>query len=234
MIYLVILLIPIVIFLSFVFYKVHQYNKIIEEAEKKFDEESTDYVSFLAGIGDSVAVSEQSYNEAKELEHRAKISPYLAHIMYPKSTTLNLYQVPLYVTTTRHNSKVLVDISETDPENKDITPYDYKTFAASFLKTYWTYKYYYQEAWYGYMLEMICNHRDQIVDMNIPDELQGCEGYKVNQFTFIALDKSLKTHPEIFCNNHHIYEDIFFDNILKTRNKETYVKSISQIIDEIK
>jgi len=139
---------------------------------------------------DKIIIDQFTYDSANKLAMDAKSSPYLQHIFNPNSNFIVLFQVPVYITTTGFVGKCLIDCIVIDLEKKTITPYDFKTFEGSFEQNYWSFKYYYQEAWYATILRLLTKP-ESFIDCTIPEQLQLIHSgeYTIEQFKFIAIDK---------------------------------------------
>jgi len=206
-----------------------------ETVLKKFREECDTYCQFcLDNIGKTI-IDAETLVFANELVYKTKVSPYLQNIFYPDSNHIVLFQVPIYLVTTRFEGKLLIDILDIDLLNKEITPYDLKTFEGSFESNYWKYKYYYQEAWYSFALNTICN-KDLFISCELPEELKLIHSgeYKIKQFKFIAIDKSLYREVEIFESYNNIIDDVFFKGYIDKGEVKVKIKSIESLIQEAK
>lgn len=202
---------------------------------KRFEDDCKEYCTFVLNYRDKIIVDETFYNEANRITLETKASPYLQHIFNPDSNLIVLFQVPIFVNTTKFSGKILIDCLVIDLVDKRITPYDFKTFEGSFESNYWKYKYYYQEAWYSWILHILCNP-DLFVDCNIPEQLKIIHsgGYSIEQFKFIAIDKSGYKNVEIFKSYPKIIEDVFFNGYIDKGSVKIPIKSIESLIEETK
>ena len=201
---------------------------------KRFDEECYNYCNFVINNPNKIIIDEENYNKHNRLALNAKASPYLQHIFSPSSNLIVLFQVEVYVATTRFSGKALIDCIVIDLFNRTITPYDFKTFEGSFESNYWKFKYYYQEAWYSYLLETL-RHPEFVVDSTIPEELKVIESedFSLQPFKFIAIDKSEYKEIEIFQSYPEIVADVFFIGHINKGDYKVRIKSISQLIEEL-
>lgn len=206
-----------------------------ETVLKKFRDECDNYCQFYIDNSDKTIIDTQTLNFANELVSQVKSSPYLQHIFYPTTNRIILFQVPIYIVTTKFEGKALIDILDIDLETKIITPYDLKTFEGSFESNYWKYKYYYQEAWYSFILNTL-SHEDLFVSCEIPEELKIIHSgeYKIEQFKFIAVDKSMYREVEVFQSYRDIVDDIVFRGYIDKGDSKVKVKSIVELVEEAK
>lgn len=202
---------------------------------KKFKDECEDYCNFHIDNSEKIIIDNDTLSLANQLVSSVKLSPYLEHLFYPSNDHIILFQVPLYVTTTKFEGKALLDIVDINLSNKTITPWDIKTFEGSFESNYWKYKYYYQEVWYSFLLETLKNP-DFFVDCKIPEELNIIHSgeFNIEQFKFIAIDKSLYKEVEIFVSYKEILEDVMFKGIINKGDYNIHIKPIEKLINEAK
>jgi hypothetical protein len=197
----------------------------------RFKEECSGYCDFYTLNKDKIIVSQEDFNLAQKLNSSTRNSPYLQHIFNPEPNTIVLFQVPIFIVTNKGSFKVLLDVVVIDLLNKTVSPYDFKTYADDFVKNYFTYKYYYQESLYTTVLELL-RLEDSIVSVEMPEELKVITSeFTIQQFKFIAIDKSLNRNIEIFESYKGLAEDVFFNGIIKKSN-EFKIKSILYLLDE--
>lgn len=206
-----------------------------ETMVKRFEEECETYCTFAINNQDKVIIDQVTFDHANRLAMSVKTSPYLNHIFEPNSNLIVLFQVPIYITTVKYVGKILIDCLVIDLENKKITPYDFKTFEGSFEQNYWSYKYYYQEAWYSAILRLL-TVPELFIDCTIPEELKLIHTgeYSIEQFKFIAIDKSQFKEVEIFESYDGIVDDVFFNGYINKGDNKIKIKSIVDLIDEAK
>jgi len=206
-----------------------------ETMVKRFEEECEVYCNFAVINTDKIIIDQFTFDNANRLAMNTRTSPYLQHIFEPNSNYIVLFQVPIYITTTKFVGKLLIDCIVIDLVNKTITPYDFKTFEGSFEQNYWSYKYYYQETWYSFILNTLCNP-EMFIDCTIPDELSLIHSgeYTIEQFTFIAIDKSEFKEVELFQSYKGIIDDVFFKGVIDKGEYKIKIKSIASLIDELK
>jgi len=202
---------------------------------KKFKEECQTYCEFHISNIDKIIIDDSTLSFAKQLVYNVKSSPYLQRLFSPNPDTIVLFQVPIFIETSKFMGKILIDILEINTTNKTTTPWDLKTFEGSFESNYWKYKYYYQESWYSFVLETLRNP-DWFVNCEIPDELAIIHSgeYTIEQFKFIAVDKSMYKEVEIFESYKGIVEDVMFKGIINKGEYVTKIKSMQSLIDEAK
>ena len=202
---------------------------------KRFEDECLNYCDFVIADLGKIVVDEENYNKNNRLALNAKSSPYLQHIFTPDSNLIVLFQVEIYLTTTRFVGKALIDCIVIDLVKKTITPYDFKTFEGSFEANYWKFKYYYQEVWYSFILNTLCNP-GMFIDCTMPEELRIIESgeYTIEQFTFIAIDKSEYKEIELFQSYKGIVDDVFFKGFIDKGDYRVKIKSIEELIEESK
>ncbi len=200
----------------------------------KFDNACSDYVTFVINNDDKIIVDEATYNHAVELNRITRESKYLTHIFDPKEGTFVLFQVPIYIEIDKFTGKALLDCLVVDTINKTIEPIDFKTYEDSFENSYWKYKYYYQEAWYVWILN--CITYGYFSKLEMPEELLSIniEEYKIKQFSFIAIDKSMNKPIIIYQSSVNLSVEVFFDGVI-TKNLSSdsvVIKSIKKLIEE--
>lgn len=202
---------------------------------EKFNTECSAYCTFVLSHLDKVIVDEDAFNEATQLINNTKASRFLTNIFQPDSNIIVLFQVAIFVTTTQFTGKALLDCIVIDLEKKTITPYDFKTFEGSFESNYWKYKYYYQEAWYGFILNTLKNE-EFYIDAKYPEQLAIILNpeFTIEQFKFIAIDKSGYKNIEIFESYSNIIEDVFFKGYIDKKTNHINIKSIQSLIEELK
>jgi len=202
---------------------------------KRFEDDCEAYCEFVLQHSDKVIVDQYTFDYANRLSMNTKSSPYLQHIFSPNSNVIVLFQVPIYITTTGFVGKCLIDCIVIDLEKKSITPYDFKTFEGSFESNYWSYKYYYQEAWYSTILRLLTKP-ESFIDCTIPEQLQLIHTgeYSIEQFKFIAIDKSEYKEIEVFESYNGIVEDVFFNGFINKGEFKVRIKSIGSLILEAK
>jgi len=206
-----------------------------ETMVKRFEEECEAYCNFAIANQDKIIIDQSTFDYANRLALNTKSSPYLRHIFEPNSNIIVLFQVPIYITTVKYVGKILIDCLVIDLEKKTITPYDFKTFEGSFEQNYWSYKYYYQEAWYSTVL-LLLTVPESFIDCDIPEELKLIHSgeFKIEQFKFIAIDKSEFKEVEIFESYDGIVIDVFFNGYINKGDQKIKIKSIGSLIDETK
>lgn len=202
---------------------------------ERFDKECKSYCDFAVQYEDKIIIDQFTYDYANRLSLTTKSSPYLQHIFEPNSNYIVLFQVPIYVTTTKFVGKCLLDCVVIDLVNKSIIPYDFKTFEGSFEHNYWVYKYYYQEAWYRWLL-LILTNKELFIDCEIPEELKIIHNseYTIDKFNFIAIDKSEYKEVEIFQSYPNIVEDVVLNGFIDKGDTKVKIKSITELIEESK
>ena len=201
----------------------------------KFAEEALPYCNFCITNKDKIIIDRETYNHANQINLDTRGSKFLTKIFNPETNTTVLFQVPIYVHTTRFEGKALIDCVIINHTDKTVTPIDFKTYEDNFTSNYWKYKYYYQEAWYKFLLETL-RHPHWFVDCEIPSELAVLhdEGYTVTDFEFVAIDKSLKRNIIVYKTYSDLYKDLFYDgNIVKNAFDIIKVKSIESLIEEM-
>lgn len=206
-----------------------------ETVLKRFKEDCGSYCQFYIDNIDKTIIDAQTLNFANELVSQVKSSPYLQHLFYPDSNHIILFQVPIYIVTSKFEGKLLIDILDIDLLNKEITPYDFKTFEGNFESNYWKYKYYYQEAWYSFILNALSNE-ELFISCEIPEELKVIHSgeYEIKQFKFIAADKSMYREVELFQSYAGIVDDVVFQGYIDKGDNKVKIKSIVGLIEEAK
>jgi len=200
---------------------------------KKFEEACNDYIQCVLSNSDKLIIDTNTYNDALELVRVTKESPHLQFIFNPKEGDIVLFQVPIYLESSKFTGKALLDCIVIDTVNKVITPIDFKTYEDYFEGNYFKYKYYYQEAWYSFLLGMLTDGESFITKLDTVEELLDVVGYTVTEFKFVAIDKSFQRNPIIFQSYKEITENIFFDGFIdKGIFNIVKVKSIQDLIKE--
>lgn len=201
---------------------------------KRFEDDCETYCTFVLNHSDKTIIDEGTYNYANRLVMNTKASPYLQNIFNPDSNLIVLFQVPIYITTTKFEGKILIDCVVIDLVKKTITPYDFKTFEGSFESNYWKFKYYYQETWYAFVLETLRNP-EWFIDCTLPEELKVIHSdFTIEQFKFIAIDKSEFKEVEVFESYKDIVSDVVFKGVIDRGDYKVRIKSIESLIDEAK
>jgi hypothetical protein len=200
---------------------------------KKFEEACNDYIQCVLYNPDKIVIDTETYNTALELVRVTKESPHLQFIFNPKEGDIVLFQVPIYIESNKFVGKALLDCIVIDTINKTITPIDFKTYEDSFEGNYWKYKYYYQEAWYSFLLNMLTDGESFITKLDTVEKLLNVAGYTVTDFKFVAIDKSFQRNPIIFQSYKAISDDVFFGGFInKGITNLVKVKSIQDLIKE--
>lgn len=200
---------------------------------KRFREECEPYCVFMLDHLDKIIIDLETSMHATEMVDATKGSEYLKHIFYPDENTIILYQVPIFVETTKFMGKALIDIIVINLLKRSITPYDYKTFEGNFKSNYWKYKYYYQEAWYSFLLHTISNS-EMYIRAEMPEELEMIKTgeFQIMPFQFIAADKSMYREVELFESYPNIVDDVVFQGKLQGRSYNTPITPIVDLIEE--
>jgi hypothetical protein len=199
---------------------------------KRFKEEASEYCTFKILNSAQSIISQDDYNLAQKLNSITRESKYLTDIFEPHPNRIVLFQVPIYLEQGFARFKILLDCIVIDLEKKVITPYDFKTYGEYFPKNYWDYKYYYQEALYGYVLDVL-KIENNYITAEMPEELKLIStGYTINQFKFIAIDKTLNRGIEVYESYSKIIEDVIFNGIINKGTTNVRIKAISELIKE--
>lgn len=200
----------------------------------KFKEACGDFVTFILYNSDKIFVDRGTYDKALQLVTYTKQSQFLQHIFNPEPNTEVLFQVPIFVNTTKFDGKILIDCVVIDHNEKTITPYDFKTYEGSFVTNYYKYKYYYQEVWYSFILHTLTDPNFYI-DVDLPEAMKVLLGglYRVEKFKFIAIDKSFNRTPIIYQSYKNVSNDVMFEGRLD-RGLVSFikVKAIGDLIEE--
>jgi hypothetical protein len=151
---------------------------------ERFDKECYDYTQFVLGT-DKMVISHNDYLLASDLATGCRYDERLSKWFEPNKDVEILYQIPLYFnyvhfldTGLKVNCKALPDLIHINHSNKTINIVDIKSFEGDFETNYYKYRYYYQAVFYLMAMERRYN------DTLIPKD------YKVEDFYFIAIDKS--------------------------------------------
>lgn len=199
----------------------------------KFADEALPYCNFCIAYKDKIIIDNETYEHAASMVDQAKNSPFLKKIFKPESNVKVLFQVPLYAVTSKFSAKCLIDCIIIDFDNQTITPIDFKTYEDNFVSNYWKYKYYYQEAWYSLILNIIRNSFELSFE-TVPELKEVIKSFTIQQFEFVALDKTLARTPIIYKSYEKLHEDLFEEGVI---NKGIFdivrVKSITYLIEEL-
>ena len=206
------------------------YKAGLDGIRKKFDEsEIQHYIKFLKNKGDRIILKRQ---EAITVRHMAKLltkSPHCGWLFDReniKEGITILYQLPVFFTCQDVKCKGLLDIVVIDHNNKTIQPIDLKTTGKSvhaFRKSFITFNYYLQAAFYSRGLEIWKNNFEGLGDIS---------QYKMLNFKFLVQEKACYNKPMFFNTSDNDLKIGKLGGYLKAG--EQYIKGYIELLDELK
>jgi hypothetical protein len=194
----------------------------------RFHSEAAPYVDEKLQNLDKTCITLDMLDLIETLVQKIRTSPYFKDIFNDDDNIEVLLSVPIYFSAPAYDInmedvpegakiKVLVDILVINHTEKTIRGVDLKTYELSFLKNFYTYKYYYQGSLYTIGIEEF-----RIGNIDKYSE------YTILPFRFLAVDKSLENEPAYYTLSEEMFTTCLQGGVINNY----YVTGIFDLVSE--
>lgn len=172
---------------------------------EKFIEKSKEYFDTIKQNKNKVILTPQLDAQAKDISMVLQTSPYTRHLFNNTSDRyLIYYQYKIKFLLDDLEFKAMFDLLVIDTIEQVITVYDLKIGGNPFLKSFYTFKWYYQAVLYQIGLKFLLEQKPDLFAT-----------YLINDFTFIYVNTNNIRHPFKYCvpeEVHHYLTTIGISN----------------------